>query len=110
MSNGKLDLIVKQAIAKFPEAKNSITQMADKVIKSSNEKAIELYTEELQRQISSQHTKAKHFKRGNEQFEQWSNALSEGFGLKFWAYILPRLMILIVVVTAVIYMLFFFKR
>ena len=108
MGKSKLDSIVKQAIEKFPEAKDSINQTADKVIKSGNEIAIELYSAELKRQISSKSTKENHFKRGNEQFDQWSNALSEGFGLKFWTYVFPRLLRLILVVAAVIYIFIFF--
>ena len=82
--------------------------MADKVVKSGNTKAMELYAEELQRQIESKDTSV--LKGGNEQFDRWSNVLSEGFGLKFWSYILPRLLRLALIVAALVYLLIFMNK
>ena len=104
MNKINLDQLVKQAIARFPDATDSIMQMANQVVNSGNAKAIELYAEELHRQLSSNDSDSlQHIRHGAKHIDQWPNVLSEGFGFKFWSYILPRLLRLIIIVAAVIY-------
>ena len=103
----RLDTIIEnQAIKKFPEAKESIKHISDKIVHSEKERAMQVYAKELKRLIASNDQNAvKNIRKAEKYFDKHSDALSEGFGLKFWTYIVPGLIRLILIIVVALFLL-----